>query len=241
MFHYEGAFFSEGSYTKNSPEEVDFMMSQLKKYSSGSTKPTLKETLRLAALKLPLVATTTPIDIQKFMGKWFVMANIPTSIEVGASNCIENYSWDAQRGSIDVLFEYIPKGGSPEAAKATSEMHAKIVNEPINSFWALNPKIFGFYFPLRLSYLVLEIADDDSYALIGVPDRSYFWVLTRLKPTIKEGGKVSETVVADGNAASKEILELDAVMEESIMRKALLKADELGYDTEKVMRVKWSV
>ena len=100
-----GAFFTEGSYTKNTPGEVDFMMSQLKKYSCESTKPTLKEISRLAALKLPLVATTTPIDIQKFMGKWFVMANIPMSVEVDASNSVENYHWDTARGAIDVLFE----------------------------------------------------------------------------------------------------------------------------------------
>ena len=237
------------------------MMSQLEKYSCGSTKPTLKEISRLAALKLPLVATTTPIDIQKFMGKWFVIANIPMSVEVGASNSIENYHWDAARGAIDVLFEYVPKGASPQAVKSKSEMYARIVNAPINSFWALDPKILGLYLPLKLSYLVLEIADDGSYALIGVPDRSYFWVLTRLKPTIKEGGKASEILLATESlkglepqnplllvggeavsvAASKEIFELDIIMEQSIIRKALLKAKELGYDTEKVLCVKWSV
>ena len=134
------------------------MMSQLAKLSNVSTRPTMKESLRLAALQLPLTATTTPLDIQKFMGKWYVMANIPMSVEVGASNCVENYSWDAQRKSVDVLFEYIPSGGKADAVKAKSEMHAKIVNNPINSFWALNPKILGIYLPLGLSYLVLEVA-----------------------------------------------------------------------------------
>ena len=239
------------------------MMSQLKKWSSSETRPSLKEQQQIAALELPLVATTTPVDIPKFMGKWYVMANIPMSLEIGAFNCVENYHWDAAKETIDVLFEYIPKGGAPQSTKAKSEMHAKIVNNPVNSFWSLNPKILGLYLPLGLSYLVLEVAEDGSYALVGVPDRSYLWVLTRLKPTNKEGGPykngtlpsvpvsmaASETTLppigAKGSepvcvAASKEIFELSTVMEGSIMQRAMAKATELGYDTDKVLNVKWT-
>ena len=238
------------------------MMSQLEKWSNVSTRTsmeeTLRETLRQAALKVPLTATTAPIDIQKFMGKWYVMANIPMPLEVGASNSVENYAWDEKRKAIDVLFEYIPKDGKTDAVKSKSEMHAKIVNSPVNSFWALNPKILGIYLPLGLSYLVLQVADDGSYALIGVPDRSYMWILTRLKPTIKDGGKISDNYLSPGGlsdisssgesksepvcvAASREIFELSPSMEDTIMRNALKKAVELGYDTSKVLNVKWSV
>ena len=131
-----GAFFSEGSYTKNSVAEVDFMMSQLEKWSKGD-KPSIEESARLAALKLPLKATPVVVDIPKFMGRWYVLANIPLSVEVGASNCVENYTWNEQSESIDVLFEYTSVGAAPAAPKAISEMHAKIVNNPVNSFWAL--------------------------------------------------------------------------------------------------------
>ena len=257
-----GPFFTEGTHSKNTPGEVNYMMSQLEKWSNVSTRPsmeeTLRETLRQAALKVPLTATTAPIDIQKFMGKWYVMANIPMPLEVGASNSVENYAWDEKRKAIDVLFEYIPKDGKTDAVKSKSEMHAKIVNSPVNSFWALNPKILGIYLPLGLSYLVLQVADDGSYALIGVPDRSYMWILTRLKPTIKDGGKISDNYLSPGGlsdisssgesksepvcvAASREIFELSPSMEDTIMRNALKKAVELGYDTSKVLNIKWSV
>lgn len=234
------------------------MMSQLLKWSNGD-RPSLAESARMNALKLPLKATTVAVDIPKFMGKWYVMANIPMSVEVGATNSVENYTWNTQTQSIDVLFEYVASGGNPTAPKSTSEMHAKVVNSPVSSFWALNPKVFGIYLPLGLSYLVLDVATDGSYALIGVPSREYLWVLTRLKPTIKnggqykkiakamtDGGNIVQTVTAtDGSlssvAGAKEIFELDSKAEESIMAKALSTAKDLGYDDEKVLMVGWTV
>ena len=149
-----GAFFSEGSYTKNSVAEVDFMMSQLEKWSKGD-KPSIEESARLAALKLPLKATPVVVDLPKFMGRWYVLANIPLSVEVGASNCVENYTWIEQSESIDVLFEYTSVGAAPAAPKAISEMHAKIVNNPVNSFWALILFLYPLSFILYSSSFVL--------------------------------------------------------------------------------------
>lgn len=236
------------------------MMSQLEKWSKGD-RPSAAESARIAALKLPLKATTVTVDIPKFMGKWYVMANIPMSVEVGATNSVENYTWNKQTESIDVLFEYVASGGNPKAPKSTSEMHAKVSNSPVSSFWALNPKVWGIYLPLGLSYLILDVASDGSYALIGVPDRQYLWVLTRLKPTIKNGGqykKIARTMTDSGAViqaaatpaadaslpsvtGAKEIFELDSKMEDVIMLKALAKAKELGYDEEKVLLVGWTV
>ena len=233
------------------------MMSQLKKWSSGD-KPTVEESAQLASLKLPLTGTPVPVDIPKFMGKWFVMANIPLYLEVGASNCVENYTWNKEAQSIEVLFEFVAKGGSPAAPKSTSEMRAKIANNPVNSFWTLNPKILGIYLPLGLSYLVLDVAEDGSYALVGVPDRQNLWVLTRLKPTKKAGGPYlkskndsagsleinSMTAASDTSlpcvSAAREIFELDADMEGAIMRRALAKAADLGYDVNKVLSIEWT-
>ena len=253
-----GPFFSEGTFTKNTVSETDYMMSQLAKWSNGD-RPSVAESARINALKLPLKATTVAVDIPQFMGKWYVMANIPMSVEVGATNSVENYTWNTQTQSIDVLFEYVASGGNPSAPKSISEMHAKVMNSPVSSFWALNPKILGIYLPLGLSYLILDVATDGSYALIGVPDRQYLWVLTRLKPTIKNGGqykKIAKTLTDSGSIVqtaaatdeslpcvkgAREIFELDSKMEDAIMLKALCKAKELGYNEEKVLLVGWTV
>jgi dehydrogenase/reductase SDR family protein 12 len=276
--HMAGLFFSEGSFTKNSPQEIEFMMRQLKKWAKND-RPSLKETNRLAALKLPLKATEIPVDIQKFMGKWYVMANIPLSVEIGAFNSVENYAWNDEKKVVDVLFEYTPKGGKPENSKSKSEMRAKINNSPENTFWSLNPKVIGIYFPLGLSYLLLYVAPDDSYCIVGYPDRSALWIMTRLKPTIKDYGsaveylkysvepgltskgdkektetvveadgfeKVVGKVVVDENVDkvcvtdAKEIFEMDKKFEIKMMKESMFKAEQLGFNLEKLLMIKWT-
>jgi dehydrogenase/reductase SDR family protein 12 len=275
--HLAGPFFSEGSFTKNSPQEVKFMMSQLEKWANHD-RPSVEESNRLAALKLPLKATDTPIDIQKFMGKWHVLANIPLSVEVGAYNGIENYTWNEEKKVVDVLFEYHPKGAKPENPKSKSEMRAAIKNSPIDTFWALNPKILGVYLPLGLSYLLLYVAPDDSYCIVGVPDRSALWIMTKLKPTMKDYGKAADYVKTSGAVSNssdvdgvkvemdadgiekvvgkvaykdengekvcvtgaREIFEIDKKSEIQILNESMYKAEQLGYDLEKVLMIKWT-
>jgi hypothetical protein len=53
------------------------------------------------------------------------MANIPTSVEVGAANGVENYSYNKEKNRIDGLFEYIAKDSS-NSEISKSEMHATI-------------------------------------------------------------------------------------------------------------------
>ena len=40
--------------------------------------------------KLPPLTTVSSVDIPRFMGDWYVIANIPTFIEKGAHNAIES-------------------------------------------------------------------------------------------------------------------------------------------------------
>ncbi len=45
------------------------------------------------------------VDINRFMGDWYVIANIPTAIEKGAHNAIESYRLDDD-GSIATTFTF---------------------------------------------------------------------------------------------------------------------------------------
>ena len=39
----------------------------------------------------PPIHTATAVDLERFMGDWYVIANIPTFIEKGADNAVESY------------------------------------------------------------------------------------------------------------------------------------------------------
>ncbi len=47
--------------------------------------------LSACASKAPEMKTVDYVDLDRFMGDWYVIANIPTFLEKGAHNAVENY------------------------------------------------------------------------------------------------------------------------------------------------------
>jgi len=177
--HLAGPFFTEGSYTKNTPQEVDAMMEKLKEWSSGERKVDLKANAEAQALAkqartTPLAALERPIDIERFMGRWYVIYNIPTPFDKGTANNVENYSYDAASRRVDIDFTYTDM----TFTKTSLLKQRATVKNPENTQWALSPKI-GVYLPTSIPYLVADCAEDYSTCIIGVPDRKYVWVMAR--------------------------------------------------------------
>lgn len=228
--HLAGAFFSEGSYTKNSSAEIADMIHKLQAWSIGD-RPTPAESERIAATKLPLKALQNiSLNIPQFMGKWYVLACIPTRFEVGASNCIENYEWDERNSCIRIRFDYFPK---KSVQMSSSHMKAFITNSPMNTQWAVRPKI-GIYLPLDLAYLVIDLPEDFSYVSIGVPSRDYLWIMTREKPLYTD----SFGVVEEPPAPLPAFFESRA-RQEAVLDTAIRHAELLGYNRQKIIRVPW--
>ena len=62
--------------------------------------------------------TVPYVDINRFMGDWYVIANIPTFIEKNATNAIESYALNKE-GNIETTFTFYKnkrlRFGSPHA------------------------------------------------------------------------------------------------------------------------------
>ena len=58
--------------------------------------------------------TVDYVDIERFMGDWYVIANIPTFIEKGATNAIESYKL-GDKGVIETTFTFYQD--SPDGEK----------------------------------------------------------------------------------------------------------------------------
>ena len=43
-----------------------------------------------------------------------------------------------------------------------------------NAEWRVQP-----LWPLKLGYLIIDLAEDYSYTVIGVPNRNYLWIMAR--------------------------------------------------------------
>ena len=245
-----GPFFSEGTFTKNSPSDVDEMMEKLLLWSNSETRPTLQEQEMERAKLMPLVASTSfTLDLERFMGSWYVLANIPTFFEQNVGNCIENYRWNAEKKRIDITFTYRSKGSS-ESSSAI--MKGVVINGPLNTHWNVSPKLLGSVFmPIKLDYLIIDfdsvhLPDTQlppmEFVTVGVPNRSYLWIMIRATPSeFSYNGKGSNVVINSSAAETEDGAQMNQLeLERAVLLKAINRATELGYDPKQILRVPWS-
>ena len=125
----------------------------------------------LARPRAPLLAATADIDIARYMGRWWVIANTPYFAENGKVATADVYALRPD-GKIQNDYAYRKSFDQPEQM-----MHATatVVPGTRNAQWQI-----GFLGGLlKFDYLVLEVAPDYSWALIGQPSRKYAWVFAR--------------------------------------------------------------
>ena len=172
--HLSGLFFRAGSFTQNTPTEVAHMVAQLEKWSSKTTRPAL--TPDNYVLSEQLLPSNQHVDIEQFMGRWFVWAHIPTYIDKGTTNNIEDYYYDLSKKQVHVRFTYShAKGKKPN----TLEQRAQMAN-PHNTVWKLALKL-GVYIPLSTRYVIMYVDPDYEHTIVGVPDRSLLYIMGRSK------------------------------------------------------------
>jgi len=126
----------------------------------------------------PLTAMDRSLDLPKFMGRWYVIANIPTYFEKGAHNATETYTWNHEENRIDIDFSF--NKDSLDGPVKKIPQTGWVYNETTKAEWRVQP-----LWPLKLAYLVLDVAPDYSDTIIGVPSRNYVWIMARessLKP-----------------------------------------------------------
>lgn len=126
---------------------------------------------------LPPLETVPRVDIPRFMGDWYVIANIPTWIEEGAHNAVESYRLDAD-GTIATTFTF-NKGGFDGPVK-THNPRGFIIDPASNAVWGMQ-----FLWPIKAEYLIIYLNEDYSQTVIGRSKRDYVWIMART-PTIPE-------------------------------------------------------
>lgn len=129
------------------------------------------------------------------MGDWYVIAHIPTVFEKKAVNAVETYKQTAEH-EIDVVFSY-QNEGSPQ--KRTIKQKAEVINTKTNSYWKIALLPF-----LKFDYLVLDVAADYSWCLIGVPSKDYVWIMART-PELNDQllGELKNKLAKSGHDMSK--------------------------------------
>ncbi len=122
--------------------------------------------------------TVEKVEIERFMGKWYVMAGRFTFLEGQVHNGVELYKWNEKENRIDISFTF--NKGSLTGQEKSIPQKGWIKNEKTNAHWKVSP-----FWPLKFDYLVLDLAPDYSWTAIGVPNGKYLWIMSRNKQTDK--------------------------------------------------------
>ncbi len=127
----------------------------------------------------PLRGVEKPVDLQRFMGPWYVIASIPIHVpllpmlsEKGAHNGVETYQLEPD-GTIKTTYSF--RLGSFDGPERVFTPRARVHNPPVNSEWKMK---FAWYVP-EADYLILHLDPEYQRTVIGVPDRKYVWIMSR--------------------------------------------------------------
>lgn len=133
--------------------------------------------LTACASKYPEMQTVDKVDIERFMGDWYVIANIPTFLEKGAHNAVETYRLDDD-GTIATTFRY--RKGSFDGKQKEYNPRGFIVDTETNALWGMR-----FVWPFKGDYRIVYLNDDYSQTVIGRQKRDFVWIMART-PEIPE-------------------------------------------------------
>ena len=115
--------------------------------------------------------TNQKVELERYMGDWRVIANIPTFYEKNAYDAIESYRLNPD-GSIFNSYECHRGGFDGQKKRITAK--AWIANPETNAKWKIQ-----FVWPFKMDYEILEVSPDYSYTVVGHPSKKYVWIMAR--------------------------------------------------------------
>ena len=119
----------------------------------------------------PPLRTVAHVDLQRYAGTWYVIANIPYWLEDGKVATADRYGLRPD-GLLDNT--YVFRRGDFTAPEEEWHGRAWVVNEQTNAEWNVR-----FVWPFSATYLVIDLDPEYRWAAVGHPSRDYFWVLSR--------------------------------------------------------------
>ncbi len=125
---------------------------------------------KLMPVHAPL-QTVEYVDLERFMGTWYVLGAIPTFLERDAFNAVESYRLD-EDGSIDTTFRFRRGGFDGEPVQYRPRGHVR--DRDSNAVWGMQ-----FLWPLQADYRIIHLAPDYSTTIVARERRDYVWIMAR--------------------------------------------------------------
>jgi apolipoprotein D and lipocalin family protein len=111
------------------------------------------------------------VDLDRFMGDWYVIATIPTFLERDGYNPIETYQRDSD-GSIATTFTF--NKGSLNGPTKIYRPRGFVKDKRTNAIWGMQ-----FVWPIKADYRIVYLDDNYQQTIIGRNSRDYVWIMAR--------------------------------------------------------------
>nr|CAA6829724.1 MAG: Outer membrane lipoprotein [uncultured Thiotrichaceae bacterium] len=117
------------------------------------------------------IPTVPQVDLPRFMGDWYVIANIPTWLEKGAHNAVETYQLKDD-GRIATTFTFNADSFTGERKQYNPTGFVSDTGN--NASWGMQ-----FIWPFKAEYKVIYLDNDYQHTIIGRSKRDYIWIMAR--------------------------------------------------------------
>ena len=116
--------------------------------------------------------TAENVNIDRFMGRWYVHGYTPIIVDKNAYNAIEHYRLDADK-KIQTTYQFRDGGFDAEIKTLTP---VGWVDEKVdsNAQWRMQ-----FIWPFTADYIILHLDAGYSETIIAHPSRKYAWIMLR--------------------------------------------------------------
>ena len=139
------------------------------------------------------------VDVQRYLGTWYEIATIPQRFQKGCVGVTAHYSL-RPNGDIDVV--NVCRKETLDGRERSIRGRAWVVDKTTNAKLKVR-----FFWPFAGAYWIIELDKDYQWAVVGHPDRTYYWILSRTP-------------------------QMDPALYDELLRRAAAK----GYDTSKIKK-----
>jgi len=111
------------------------------------------------------------VDLERFMGSWYVYGYTPTMLDRDAYGATETYEL-RDDGKIQTTYRF--RKGGPEGKEKTYRPVGWVHDSTSNAEWRM--RFFGVF---TAPYYVVYVSEDYQYTIIGHPNKRLAWIMGR--------------------------------------------------------------
>ncbi|MEN9841133.1 MAG: Outer rane lipoprotein Blc precursor [Verrucomicrobiota bacterium] len=119
----------------------------------------------------PSLATVAHVDLDRYLGRWYVISHVPYFLEKGK---VASYDTYARRPDGRLVNNFTFRPGSVTAPEKTWEGVAWVTDTITNATWKVQ-----FLWPFSVTYKIFALDPDYTWAVVGTGDAGLLWVLAR--------------------------------------------------------------